>query len=381
MEFGWSEEQQERYQSIVRFARGELSPGHLERDREARFERKLWEQAADFGLTGLPIPQAWGGLSFDTLDTIRAIEGLGYGCLDTGLIFSICAHLFACAVPIWKAGDDRQRERFLKPATSGQLIAANAMTEPEAGSDISSLKTSALKDGDHYVLNGVKSFVTNGPVADLFLVYATVSRQAGFLGLTAFLIEKDTPRLKVAPIHDKVGLRSSPIAEVYLDDCRVPAENRLGREGAGGAIFKESMGWERTCLFAVYVGLLQRQLEICIERTRDRKQFGQPIGKFQSVANRIVDMKLRLEASRLLLYQAGWVHQHRPQSDLESALSKLFIAESAVQSGLDAIQIYGGYGCLSEMGIDLMLRDAIPARIYSGTSEVMRKIIANSMGL
>lgn len=381
MDFDWSEEQQERYEAIVRFARGELSPGHIERDREARFDRKLWEKAASFGLTGLPIPQDWEGASLGALDTIRAIEGLGYGCMDAGLVFSICAHIFACAVPIWKAGDDWQRERFLKAITSGRWIGANAITESEAGSDVFSLKTTAVKDGGHYVLNGVKSFVTNGPVADLFLVYATVDRNSGFLGVTAFLIEKDAQGLKVSSGYDKVGLRSSPIGELYLDDCRVPAENRLGKDGAGGAIFKESMAWERACLFAVYVGVMQRQIEVCIEYAKGRKQFGQPIGKFESVANRIVDMKLRLEASRLLLYKAGWMRQQGKRSELESAISKLFIAESAVQSGLDAIQIHGGYGCMSETGIDLWLRDAIPARIYSGTSEIMRKVIAKRLGL
>lgn len=381
MEFDWSEDQQELYKAIVSFGRHELSPGYLERDREARFDRNLWEKAASFGLTGLPIPRDWGGLSLGTLDTIRAIEGLGYGCQDTGLAFSICAHIFACAVPIWKAGNDWQREQFLKATASGRWIGANAITEPEAGSDVFSLKTRAVRDGDQYVINGVKSFVTNGPVADLFLVYATVSRNAGFLGVTAFLVEKDRPGLQVSTGHDKVGLKSSPIGELYLNDCRVPAENRLGRDGAGGSVFKESMAWERTCLFAVYTGVMQREIEACIEYAKSRKQFGQPIGRFQSVANRIVDMKLRLETSRLLLYQAGWRHERGQETHLESALSKLWIAESAVQSGLDAIQIHGGYGCMSELGIDLWLRDAIPARIYSGTSEIMRKIIADYLGL
>ncbi len=381
MNFEWSPEQQDLYKTIVQFARHELSPGHLERDRAAHFARHVWDKAAEFGLTGLPIPHDWGGMALDVLGTLYAIEGLGYGCLDAGLVFSLCAHLFACAVPLWKAGDNQQRQRYLVPVASGQWIGANAITEPEAGSDVFALQTTAVKEGDAYVLNGIKSFVTNGPVAEVFLVYATVNRSLGFLGVTAFIVLRETPGLQVASNDGKIGLRSSPIGTLHLNDCRVPAANRLGVEGSGGAIFHESMAWERVCLFAAYIGSMQRQLEDCITYARQRQQFGQPIGKFESVANRLVDMKLRLEASRLLLYHAGWLYQQGKRCDLEVALSKLHITESAVQSSLDAIQIHGGYGCMSDLGVELSLRDAIPSRIFSGTSDMMRKLIARGLGL
>jgi L-prolyl-PCP dehydrogenase len=296
-------------------------------------------------------------------------------------VFSLCAHLLACAVPLWKAGDDRQRERFLIPLASGHWIGANAITEPEAGSDVFSLKTTAVRRGDHYVLNGAKRFITNSPVADLFLVYATVNPNRGLLGVTAFLLPRDTLGLEVSPNLPKVGLRSCLMGEVVFRDCAVPMENRMGAEGAGGMIFSESMIWERACLFAASLGSMQRQLEDCLEHAKGRTQFGQSIGKFQSVSNRLVDMKLRLESSRWLLYRGGWLLEQGCRCELEVALSKLNTTENAVLSGLDAIQIYGGNGCLSENGIDLPLRDAILARIYSGTSEMQQQIIAHSLGL
>lgn len=381
MSFAWTPAQQRRYDEIVAFARAQLSPGHRARDRDARFDRDVWTRAATEGLAGLPVPRQYGGRGCSALDTILAVEALGYGCEDGGLAFSLCAHTFACAVPVWKAGDAQHRARFLPRLASGEWIGAGAITEPEAGSDVFALRTTAVRTADGYRLSGTKRFITNAPVADVFLVFATVDAKQGMLGVTAFLVPGGTPGLEVSGSVAKTGLRSCAMGEIRLDGCCIGAEQRIGGEGAGGLVFCEAMRWERTCLFAVSVGAMQRQLEACVEHARTRTQFGQPVGKFQSIANRLVDMKLRLEASRCLLYRSGWLLDQGGQSDVESAISKLFISESAVQSALDAIQIFGGSGILESEGIEVALRDAVPGRIYSGTSEIQRRIIADGLGL
>jgi alkylation response protein AidB-like acyl-CoA dehydrogenase len=289
--------------------------------------------------------------------------------------------MFASAVPLWRSRAPELRERYLRDVTSGKTICCNGTTEPEAGSDVHAMKTRAVRDGADYVLDGTKCFVTNAPIADLFLLYAVTDPGRGMFGISAFLVPRDTKGLSVAPEHAKTGLRTSPWGTIYMDGCRVPEAWRVGPEGSGAALFGESMVWERGCLFAYYVGAMERSLERCIEHARGRNQFGHPIGHFQSVANRIVDMKLRLETSRLLLYRAGELHREGKRCDEAVALSKLWISEAAVQSGLDAVQIFGGSGMTADTGVDALLRDAIPARVFSGTSEIQRAIVARMMGL
>lgn len=373
--------QRERVEATLRFARTRLAPGARQRDKEGAFDRKLWDDAAGFGLAGLPIPEAWGGGGLDALDTMLIVEALGRSADDGGLVFSLCAHMFASAVPIWRAGDGAIHERYLRAIASGQLICANGTTEAEAGSDVHAMKASACRDGDDYVLDGTKCFITNAPVADLFLIYAKTNAQAGFLGISAFLVPRATPGLRVVAEHSKTGLRTAQWGTIYLEDCRVPVGARLGPEGAGAALFRESMIWERCCLFAYYVGAMAAQLERAIEHVRTRKQFGRPLASNQSVANRIVDMRMRLETSRLLLYRAGDLHRRGLPSTDEIAMCKLWISEAAVQSGLDAIQLYGASGVIADGGVDALLRDALPARIFSGTSEVQRMMLARSMGV
>jgi len=373
--------QREQVNSVLRFAREKLSVGARRREEDAVFDRNLWNEAAAFGLAGLPIPEAFGGSGLDALDTALMVEALGKGCEDGGLVFSLCAHMFASAVPIWRSGSVEHAQRYLRDLAEGRLICANATTEPEAGSDVFSMKSTARRQGSDYVLDGVKCFITNAPVADLFLVYATTDPSRGLFGVTAFLVPRDTPGLRVVPEHHKTGLRTSPWGTVYLDGCKVSEEARLGPEGSGAALFEESMIWERGCLMAFYVGAMDRSLEKCLEHVRSRKQFGHPLGGFQAVSHRIVDMKLRLETSRLLLYRACELHRMGKRCDEAVALSKLWITESAVQSGLDAVQLFGGSGVATETGVDSLLRDAIPGRIVSGTSEIQRAIVARVLGL
>ncbi len=373
--------QQERSRAIREFASKRLSPGARERDEAGTFDRRLWDEAAAFGLAGLPIPEEWGGSGLDALDTMLAVEALGQGCEDGGLVFSLCAHTFASAVPIWRSRSEHHIGRWLPDLAAGKLICANGTTEPEAGSDIHAMKTSARRTEQGYVLSGTKCFVTNAPVADLLLIYAVTDPSRKLFGISAFLLPRDTPGLRIVPEHHKTGLRTSPWGTVYLDDCAVPAEARVGAEGTGAALFAESMIWERGCLFAYYVGAMQRTLDRCVEHARNRVQFGHKIGAFQAVSNRLVDMKVRLEVGRLLLYRAGELHRGKKRCDEAIAMCKLWISEAAVQTGLDAIHVFGGSGAVTDTGVDALLRDAIPSRIFSGTSEMQRAIIARTMGL
>jgi len=373
--------QRERTSAVLHFARSRLSVGAREREAAGTFDRQLWDEAAAFGLAGLPIPEEWGGSGLDAVDTMLVVEALGKGCEDGGLVFSLCAHMFASAVPIWRSRSRDHHEQYLRDLAAGKIICANATSEPDAGSDVYAMKATARRDGEDYVLDGVKCFITNAPVADLFLIYATTEPGRGFFGVSAFLVPRDTPGLRVAPEHSKTGLKTSPWGTVYLDGCRVRASARLGPEGSGAMLFSESMVWERGCLFAYYVGAMERSLERCVEHVRTRKQFGHRIGEFQSVSNRIVDMKLRLETSRLLLYRAGELHRAGKRCDEAVALSKLWISEAALESGLDAIQLFGGAGMATDTGVDALARDAIPARVFSGTSEMQRAIVARMLGL
>jgi alkylation response protein AidB-like acyl-CoA dehydrogenase len=376
-----SDAQREHVTSTLEFARARLTPGARAREAAGVFDRSVWDDAAAFGLAGLPIPTEWGGSGLDALDTMLVVEALGKGCEDGGLVFSLCAHMFASAVPLWRSGSRALHDRYLSDIATGKLICANGTTEPEAGSDVYAMKATALRTADGYVLNGQKCFITNAPIADLFLIYAVTGPGRGFFGISAFLVPRDTPGLTVAPEAPKTGLRTSPWGTVYLEGCAVPASCLVAREGSGAMLFAESMVWERACLFAYYIGAMDRTLARCIEHVRSRKQFGQRIGSFQSVANRLVDMKLRLEAGRLLLYRAGELHRAGQRCDEAIALSKLWISEAAVQSGLDAVQIFGGTGIPTSAGVDALLRDAVPACVFSGTSEMQRLIIAKSMGV
>jgi hypothetical protein len=255
------------------------------------------------------------------------------------------------------------------------------MTEPAAGSDAHALTTVAERRGDRYLLRGGKCFVTNGPVADVLVVYANADPARGPNGITAFLVEKGMPGLSVGGNQEKMGLRTSPMAELHFDGCEVPAANRLGREGAGRALFANSMTWERACILASAVGSMQRLLEGCVRHARERRQFGRAIGKNQMIQSRIVDMKLRLETARALLYQAAWLRGQGRSIFLEAALAKLHISESWVACAQDAIQIHGAYGYMSGAEAERELRDAVGSRIFSGTNEIQRSLVASLLGL
>jgi alkylation response protein AidB-like acyl-CoA dehydrogenase len=381
MDLSRTKEQDQLRSDIIAFANQSLNDDFVARERSGVFSRDLWKECARFGVQGLPVPEEYGGAGLDVLTTMFAMEALGYACKDQGLLFSLHAHMWAIQSPILRFGTPEQKERWMRPLVDGSLIGAHAMSEPESGTDAFSLRTRAERRGDRYVLNGSKTFVTNAPVGDLFLVFATVDPKKGMWGITGFLVERGTKGLSLGKPLDKSGLTTSPTGEVFLDDCEVPADAILGRIGSGAQIFNHSMAWERSCILGSLVGGMERELETCVEYAKTRQQFGKPIGNFQLVAGKLADMKLRLETSRALLYRAAWAHGTGEPSALDGALAKLHISEAAVQSSLDAIQIHGGYGYMREYEMERHLRDNLSARLYSGTSEIQRLIIARHLGL
>ncbi len=381
MDFSWSQEQRELKKAAIEFASKALNDDLITRDEKSMFSSEFWKKCADFGVLGLPIPEEYGGLGKDIMTTILVMEGLGYGCKDVGLLFGLSAHLWDVEMPILDYGSEDQKKRYLPRLCNGQFIGAIAITEPEAGSDAFSLTTKADKQGDHYILNGTKTFVTNGPVSDVFLIFATVNKKLGFMGITSFIVEKDFPGVSIGKNIKKMGLRTNPWSEVVLEDCEVPIENRLGNEGNGVAIFNDSMEWERSCILAAFIGSMERQIESCITYANERKQFNQPIAKFQSVSNKIVDMKIRMETARLLLYHSAWTKITKGSAPMDAAMTKLYLSEAWFKSCIDAVQIHGGYGYTTEFELERELRDSLGSTIFAGTSEIQRNVIAKHLGL
>lgn len=353
----------------------------IEMDREQSFDRSRWQACADFGVLGMAVPEEYGGIGLGLGDIIAVMEGLGYATEDQGLLFSLNAHIWTNAIPILKFGTEEQKLKFLPGLCDGTSIGANGASEPGAGSDIFSLRTTARKDGDNFILNGTKMFVTNAQVCDLIVAYATVDPDLGPLGIAAFIIDRNTPGLSVSRKLEKMGLRTSPMAEVMFDEVKVPATRQLGRVGRGAEVFSCSMEWERGCILASCLGVMRRQLEKCIAYAKDRKQFGKSISKYQSVANRLVDMRVRIDTCRPLVYKIGWLKDMDKDALLESSIAKLYVSDCYIKSSMDAIQVFGGYGYMTEQEVERDLRDAMASRLYSGTSEIQRNIIAKRLGL
>ncbi|PWK84629.1 L-prolyl-[peptidyl carrier protein] dehydrogenase [Lentzea atacamensis] len=336
-----------------------------------------WQRLGELGVLSAAIPVEHGGRGLGALDTALVFEAAGYGCHDTGLIFAAGAHLFAVALPIAAFGSESQKKK-LPGLCDGALIGANAMTEPDAGSDIGALKTTAVRNGDGYVLNGMKSFVSNGPIADVYVTYAVTDPTAGHLGTTGFVVDAGTPGLVRSEPFGKLGMNGCAAGTVEFRDCAVPEDAVLGN---GSLVFQHGMLWERACLFAIYLGVQDRLIERCIRHVKQRKQFGRRLSDFQSVSNRIVDMRLRLESARLLLYKACWAIDQNDLAVLPAALSKLAVSQAAVQTALDAVELFGGRGYQTGEGIEEHLRDAVGGLIFSGTSDIQRQLAALELGL
>lgn len=369
------------WEAAVQFARAHLSADRFAADDTALFPREIWQACGAFGLPGLPVAPEYGGRGYDVIATAVTMEAIGYSCRDNGLLAAINAHAWSCVLPLWKVGSPEQKARWLPRLCAGDLIGAHAATEANAGSDIFAMQTSAWGDDQKYVLHGQKTYVLNAPVADLFFVFArlTEGKEAG--KITGFLVERETPGLTLARRIPKAGLPTAQMGEITLNDCEIPRSNRLGAEGAGMFLFQLSMLWERTLILAPHVGTMRRVLEQCIAYAKQRSQYGQTIGKFQSVSNRIADMKMRVEIAHLLLHHAAEALQRGTRSMLEASLAKLFISEAAIATYMDAIRIHGAAGYTQELEFAQDLQDGIGTVIFSGTSDIQRQIIARYLGL
>jgi len=379
MDFEWNFEQKTFKESMRKFAEKEVSPGIIERDKKGEFNWGAWKKAGEFGILGLPIPEKYGGGEADVITMMAGLEGFGLGCRDAGFYLALSAHMVIGEIPIWKFGTEKQKLKYLPKMCSGDWIGAYGLSEPDAGSDAVSLRTSAVKKGDHYILNGTKMFITNGPIADVIVVFATVDRSKGPKGITAFIVEKGFPGFSVGRELDKMGQRTSPTGELVFEDCLVPVENCLGGEGQGLPILFESLEWERTCLLTGSIGTCEYELDRCIKYANERIQFGKPIGQFQLIQERLANMKWRLEASRLLVYRAGWMKQKGIPARMEAAIAKLAISETRVANALDAVQIHGGYGYMREFEVERVLRDSIAASIGAGSTEIQKITIARQL--
>lgn len=358
-----------------------INPLVASRDENGLFTGEEWRALGDAGVFGLPVPTELGGSGLGATGTALAFETLGSGCDDMGLLFAAGAHLFACVMPVVEMGGDALKNRYLSGMVSGDLAGANAASEENAGSDLFSMETVFEKQGDHYLLNGRKSYVANATNADLFVVYAGTKQGPGFFGTSAFIVDRETPGLTVEDPFAMIGLRSMQACEIVLENCRVSASDLLGSEGQGGLIFNRCMQWERLGLYAAYAGAMERDLARVIGHARKRKQFGQKISRQQAVSHRIVDMKLRLESAKLLLYKACCLFDQGQDVLLDSSLAKIAITEAAIRSGVDSLSIFAGEGYKAEAGISHSLEDALAALSASGTPDLMREIVAAELRL
>lgn len=377
----FTDEQRELRKSVCDFARRELNPGVIERDLTSTFPRDLWKRCAEMRILAMPFPDSCGGDGFDFVTTVSVFHALGYACKDSGLVHSLVTQV-VCGIQILLFGNQEQASQLLPDLTSGKLIYSQGITEPGSGSDALAMQTTAVKKGSGYVLNGTKTMITNGPVADRALIFAvTDPSKKVFGGLSCFLVSKENPGFRAGKPMEKMGLRTMMNGELIFNDCYVPASALVGREGQGAILFSEAVEWERILIPACLLGQLERVLEGCVQYAKEREAFGQYIGSFQAISHKIAKMKMNAELGRLALYNAAMLKDQRKRAALESSVTKLFISESIKEACLDAIQIHGGYGYMKEFEVERELRDSIASTIYSGTSEMQANIIARLVGL
>lgn len=380
MDFAWTDEQLTLRDGARAFAERELGGDMVARDQRGAVNNADWlgdwQKCGEFGLLGLCAPKMFGGRGYDILTTVLVLEAIGYGCPDNGLTLGVNGQIWAVQEPIITFGTEEQKKRYLPGLCDGSLVGAHAMTERESGSNPAALATKAARAPGGYVLNGKKTFIGLAPACDLALVFASTAPDRGAWGVSAFIVEAGAVGIEKSSPQQKMGLRTAPMGELTFTNVFVPEENRLGREGAGLSIFQHAMEWERSFIFASHVGSMHRQLDECVSFAGDRNVFGKPIDQYQSVSNRLAEMKLRLECAQMLLYKAAWLKSNGKSCALEAALTKLHISEAFAASSLDAIRIHGGQGYLSDSGVERDLRDAIGGVIYSGTSDIQRQIIA-----
>lgn len=369
MEFSYSQEQKEYRKEIINFARENLN------DEEflEQYNPEMWKKVSDFGLLGLTIGEEYGGLGESYQTAAYVYESLGYACKNNGFIFVINNHVWVSQNVIYLYGSRELKDKYIPNMITGEHIGAIAITEVNSGSDAFSMVTTAKEEGDYYILNGGKMFISNGPIADIFVVFAVT--QENPKKITAFVVERAFEGVKTGPDIEKMGLHACPTSELILDNVKVPKENILGRIGGGANILTRAIEWERCYEFAPHVGVMQRIMEECIKQVKMRTQFGKPIGEYQAVSHKIAEMKIAIEMSKLMLYKIAWLKDKKRTAYTEVSVFKTYVSENYIKTCRDALQIFGAYGYTKEYGIERELRDALACSIYSGTNEMQKNTI------
>jgi len=376
VDFTLSEEHKMLQTTVRDFANDKLAPVADELDRKQEFARDNFRMMAEMGLLGLGIPPEHGGSGGDELSIAIAMEEIARACASTADILD--AHLCLCAAPIYRFGTEEQRQKFLPALVKGEKIGAMAITESEAGSDISNIQMTAAKDGDDYILNGTKIFITNGDVCDMVLIFANIPELGG-RGMTAFIVEVGTPGYSKGKKYDKLGMRAATNADQVFEDCRVPAANRLGEEGRGMRLFLETIDHGRIGIAAQALGITQAVLDRAVDYAKQRQQFGATIASYQAIGWRLADIFTELEAARLLLYQAACLADNGQPFRTQAAMAKLCATELAMKATTLGIQVFGGYGYMMDSPMQRYFRDAKLTEIYEGTSEVQRMVISGTL--
>ena len=357
------------------FAEKECAPGAEERDETEEFSVEIWKKAGALGLAGITFPEEYGGVGADYISYAITVEELSR--VDASVGVTISAHASLCCNPIAMFGTEAQKQKYLIPLASGEKLGAFGLTEPMAGSDASGTRTTAVRDGDDYVLNGSKIFITNGYYADVYVVTAQMDKSKGNKGIAAFIIEKGTPGFSFGKKEKKMGIRSSATYELVFEDCRVPSENLLGVEGQGFKVAMQTLDFGRIGIASQALGIAQGAYEQALKYTKERVQFGKPIASFQNTAFKLADMATQIEAARLLVYQSAYLaSQHKPVGKA-SSMAKLFASETAMAVTTMAVQLHGGYGYTRDYPVERMMRDAKITEIYEGTSEIQRIVISS----
>ncbi|MBO1002078.1 acyl-CoA dehydrogenase [Pseudogracilibacillus auburnensis] len=373
MHFQLTDEQKMLQKMVRDFSLNEVEPTAAERDEEERFDREIFDQMAELGLTGIPWAEEYGGIGADYLSYVIAVEELSRVCASTGVTLS--AHVSLASWPIYKYGNEMQKTTFLKRLAEGSALGAYALSEPGAGSDVASMKMTATKEEDHYILNGNKVWITNGEVADIYVVFAKTDADAKHRGISAFIVEKGTEGFSFGKKEKKLGIRSSPTTELIFENCRIPQENLLGQEGEGFKIAMTTLDGGRSGIAAQAVGIAQGALDASVKYAKEREQFGKPIAHNQGISFKLADMATEIEAARLLTYQAAWLESEGLEYGKASAMAKLYAGDAAMRHTVEAVQIFGGYGYTKDYPVERYMRDAKITQIYEGTNEIQRLVI------
>ncbi|WP_071393258.1 acyl-CoA dehydrogenase [Bacillus tuaregi] len=377
MNFSLSEEHDMIRRMVRDFAQNEVAPKAAERDEEERFDRDIIVKMAELGLMGIPWPEEYGGIGGDYLAYCIAVEELAKVCASTAVTLS--AHTSLASWPLYRFGTEEQKQKYLKPLALGEKLGAYGLTEPGSGSDAGAMKTTAKLEGDHYVLNGAKIFITNGGEADIYVVFVLTDPALKQKGTTAFIVEKGMPGFSIGKKEKKLGIRSSPTTEIIFQDCQIPKENVLGKVGEGFTIAMKTLDGGRNGIAAQAVGIAQGALEAAVEYAKQRHQFGKPIMAQQGIAFKLADMATNVEAARLLTYQAAWRESKGLSYGKESAMSKLFAGDTAMKVTTEAVQVFGGYGYTKDYPVERFMRDAKITQIYEGTQEIQRLVISRML--